>query len=191
VDYLQCFRAVYAHADYVAVNISSPNTDRLRDLQSAAGLSQLICPLQEEAARLAREQGKGRPIFVKLAPDLSEDQLTSLALEIRRLGVDGVITTNTSVALDGVGAIPAIYQGGGLSGEPLHRKSIAVITKLRAELGVEFPIIGVGGITTADAALATLRAGANLVQVYTGLVYRGPDLLQEILTALQRRPRES
>ena len=184
-DYLICFRIVYSLADYVAVNISSPNTSKLRELQTVEGLGQLIGPLQEEGAHLAREHGKRTPIFVKLAPDLTEDQLTSLALAIRRLGVDGVIATNTTVALDEVGTVPAIYQGGGLSGEPLHRKSLAVISQLRAELGSDFPIIGVGGITTAKAALATLTAGANVVQLYTGFIYRGPALLNEILSMLR------
>ncbi len=188
-DYVLCFRTVYSMADYVAVNVSSPNTSQLRELQTAAGLSGLIGPLQDERVRLVRERGTHTPIFVKLAPDFTPEQLVAIAAEIRRLGVDGVIATNTTVALDGVGAVPAIYHGGGLSGEPLHRQSVNVISQLRSELGPDFPIIGVGGITTAEAALATLRAGANVIQLYTGLIYRGPALLDEILTSLGGAPR--
>lgn len=184
-DYLLCFRALYSLADYVAVNISSPNTSQLRELQTAEGLSGLIGALQDEREGLVRERGISTPIFVKLAPDFAQDQLASIAAEIRRLGVDGVIATNTTVALDGVGEVPAIYQGGGLSGAPLHPRSLSVISQLRSELGPGFPIIGVGGITTAATALATLSAGANLIQLYTGLIYRGPALLNEILARLE------
>lgn len=183
-DYLLCLRRVYPLADYVAINISSPNTAQLRELQTVAGLEQLLGPLQQERQRLARENGKTKPLFVKLAPDLTSAELSILATEIRRLGVDGVIATNTTVDLQAVGAVPDVYRGGGLSGEPLHRQSVAVIAQLRVELGAGFPIIGVGGITTAANALATLRAGANAIQLYTGLVYRGPALLHEILAAL-------
>ncbi len=182
-DYLLCFRRLYPLADYIAINISSPNTAQLRELQSVEGLAQVIVPLQAERARLASEHGKHKPIFVKLAPDLTRDQLATLASEIRRLGVDGVIATNTTIDLQGVGAIPGVYQGAGLSGAPLHWKSVEVIAQLRKDLGADFPILGVGGITTAEAALATLRAGANVIQLYTGLVYRGPRLLREILAA--------
>jgi dihydroorotate dehydrogenase len=182
-DYLACFRAVYALADYVAVNVSSPNTANLRELQRAQGLSGVVGPLQEEAVRLEREHGKRTPIFVKIAPDFAPEQLSSLALEIRRLGVDGLIATNTTVDLGEVAGVPAAFAGGGLSGEPLHRRSVAVIAQLRAELGSTFPIVGVGGIVSAQAALATLRAGADVIQLYTGLIYRGPALLGEILAA--------
>jgi dihydroorotate dehydrogenase len=184
-DYLVCFRTVYAYADYVAVNLSSPNSSKLRELQTAEGLGRVIGPLQEERIRLAREHGKSTPILVKLAPDLTLDRLSVLASEMRRLGVDGVIATNTTVNLDGVRGVLPIHQGGGLSGQPLHEKSLAVISALRFELGPSFPIIGVGGITNADAALASLSAGANLLQLYTGLIYRGPALLYEILDKLQ------
>lgn len=187
-DYLICFRAAYAQADYVAINVSSPNTSKLRELQTAEGLSRIVGPLQEERARLAREHGKSVPILVKLAPDLTTDQLVALAQQIRRLGGDGVIATNTTVNLDNVPGILPIHHGAGLSGQPLHQRSLAVISALRSELGASFPIIGVGGVTSAEAALGTLRAGANLIQLYTGLIYRGPILLREILARLERHP---
>jgi dihydroorotate dehydrogenase len=183
-EYLACLRAAYSLAHYFAINISSPNTSDLRRLQGGEDLGRLMGTLHEERARLIGESGKRVPIFVKIAPDLSSEQLTALAGEIRRLGVDGVIATNTTIALEGVRGIPAVFEGGGLSGAPLHRRSVAVIAQLRSELGPAFPIIGVGGITTAEAALATLHAGANVIQLYTGLIYRGPALLQEILRAL-------
>jgi len=183
-DYVTCFRKVYALADYVAVNVSSPNTLRLRELQSGEGLERIVTPLLEERVRLSREHGKHTPLLVKLAPDLSDEELPSVARELRRLGVDGVIATNTTVQLDGVPGILPKHHGGGLSGAPLHARSVAVISRLRSELGPDFPIIGVGGIMSARAALETLAAGANLIQIYTGFVYRGPDLLFEILRAL-------
>jgi dihydroorotate dehydrogenase len=190
-DYLRCFRGLYPLASYIAVNVSSPNTENLRDLQSAAWLSRIVVPLQEERVRLSRSHGKTVPLLIKIAPDLADDELASLAAELRRLGVDGVIATNTTTNLDGVRGVLPAHRGGGLSGEPLHARSVAVIARLRSELGRGFPIIGVGGITTAAAALATLDAGASLIQLYTGLIYRGPALLTDILDALAaRRPKE-
>jgi dihydroorotate dehydrogenase len=187
-DYVACLRALYAFADYVAVNVSSPNTSKLRELQSSEGLKRVIGALQGERARLEREHGKYVPLLVKLAPDLAPSLLAALAAAIEAHGVDGVIATNTTVNMQGVPGVRPIHEGGGLSGEPLHRRSIAVIGRLRAELGARFPIIGVGGITSAEAARDTLAAGADLIQVYTGLVYRGPELLTEILGALARAP---
>lgn len=184
-DYLFCFRRVYPHADYIAVNVSSPNTPQLRELQAAERLASVIAPLQEERARLEREYGKRTPLFVKIAPDATSEQLSALAAELRRLGVDGVIATNTTVNLEGVPGVRPEHAGGGLSGAPLHARSVAVIRQLRSELGRGFPIIGVGGVTTAAAALATLDAGADVIQLYTGLVYRGAALLEEILEAIR------
>jgi dihydroorotate dehydrogenase len=185
-DYVACFRALPGLADYVAINVSSPNTANLRELQTGEGLRRVIGSLQDEGARLSREQAKHTPLFVKLAPDLTPDELAAIAAELRRLGVDGVIATNTTVHLEGVPGIRPVHAGGGLSGAPLHRRSLAVIAQLRSELGPSFPIIGVGGITNAEDALATLRAGASVIQLYTGLVYRGPCLLDEILDALEQ-----
>jgi dihydroorotate dehydrogenase len=184
-DYVACLRKVYLFADYVAVNISSPNTARLRDLQSGDGLQRILGGLLEERARLQRSHGKRVPLLVKVAPDLDSQQISTLAGELRRLQIDGVIATNTTTDMGVLGNPPRAEQRGGLSGAPLHSKSVAVIAQLRAELGSGFPIVGVGGIVNADNALATLRAGANLLQLYTGFAYRGPQLLEEILQALQ------
>jgi dihydroorotate dehydrogenase len=185
-DYLKCFRRLYPLADYIAINVSSPNTLKLRELQSAEGLQGIISPLRDERSRLSKEHGKYVPLLVKVSPDLEPHQLTSVALELQRLDVDGVIATNTTVSLTGIAPSP-VHTGGGLSGEPLHRRSLAVIRQLRAELGPGFPIVGVGGITDPQAALATLDAGANVIQLYTGLIYRGPILLHEILRSLLNR----
>jgi dihydroorotate dehydrogenase len=187
-DYLTCLRKVYAFADYVAVNISSPNTARLRELQARDGLERILGPLFEERRILQERHGKRVPIVVKVAPDLTAEQIAALALDLRALAVDGVIATNTTTNRRVLGEAPAAAaaaaQAGGLSGAPLHPLSAGVISQLRAELGAGFPIIGVGGIVSADHAMATLRAGANLIQVYTGFAYRGPMLLEEIHRAL-------
>jgi dihydroorotate dehydrogenase len=183
-DYLACLRKVYVLADYVAVNISSPNTARLRELQARDGLERILGALLEERHVLQARHGKRVPLLVKVAPDLTSEQVCALALDLRSLEVDGVIATNTSTDRSALGKTPAAAEHGGLSGEPLHALSVKVISQLRAELGADFPIIGVGGIVSADHALATLRAGANLVQIYTGFAYRGPMLIEDILSAL-------
>jgi len=182
-DYLACLRKVYDYADYVAVNVSSPNTARLRELQEGGGLQRILGSLLEERHALQARFGKKVPLLVKVAPDLGEEQISVLAQNLRGLAVDGVIATNTSTDLTVLGS-PAVAQQGGLSGAPLHPKSVRVVSQLRAELGPSFPIIGVGGIVNADSALGMLRAGANLLQVYTGFAYRGAALLEEILRAL-------
>lgn len=183
-DYVTCLRKVYACADYVAVNVSSPNTARLRELQSRDGLERIVGALQEERARLEVQHGKRLPLLVKIAPNLDCEQLAALAGTLVALQVDGVIATNTSTDLSLLGDSWPAEQRGGLSGAPVHALSVAVIAQLRAELGVRFPILGVGGIVSAAHASATLQAGANLIQVYTGFAYKGPGLVQEILDAL-------
>jgi dihydroorotate dehydrogenase len=183
-DYVACLRKVYAHADYVAVNVSSPNTARLRELQDRDGLQRIVGALLEERAVLQERDGRRVPLLVKVAPDLSEAQICALAQEMRSLQPDGVIATNTSSDLNVLGKPLQRDLRGGLSGAPLHARSIKVIAQLRSELGTDFPIIGVGGIVSADAARETLRAGANLLQIYTGFAYRGTDLLDEITQAL-------
>ena len=180
-DYLACLRKVYVLADYVAVNISSPNTARLRELQGRDGLERILGALQEERRMLQGRHGKRVPLLVKVAPDLTSEQIVALALDLRALDVDGVIATNTSIDRSAIGKSPAAGQSGGLSGAPLHALSVKVISQLRTELGANFPIVGVGGIVSAEHARATLRAGANLIQIYTGFAYRGPLLLEEIL----------
>lgn len=183
-DYLICLRKIYVYADYVAVNLSSPNTARLRELQARDGLQRIFGPLLEERALLQQRHGKRVPLLVKVAPDLTAEQISVLAVDLRALEVDGVIATNTSVDHSVLGNLPVAEQSGGLSGAPLHPLSVRVIAQLRAELGKSFPIIGVGGIVSSEHALATLQAGANLIQIYTGFAYRGPALLADILDAL-------
>jgi dihydroorotate dehydrogenase len=183
-DYLACLDKVYALADYVAVNVSSPNTARLRELQAPDGLSSIVGPLLEQRARLEARHGRRVPLLVKIAPDLDSAAIGAVAASLRSLGVDGVIATNTTTDLSVLGPGWPADRRGGLSGAPLHARSVAVIEQLRAELGKSFPIIGVGGIVDGDRAAATLRAGADLLQVYTGFAYRGPALLEEILHAI-------
>ena len=184
-DYLACLEKVYALADYVAVNVSSPNTARLRELQAPDGLSSIVAPLLESRARLETRHGRRVPLLVKIAPDLDSPQISAMAASLRSLGVDGVIATNTTTDLSALGSDWPAERRGGLSGAPLHARSVAVIRQLRAELGGSFPIIGVGGIVDGDRAAATLQAGADLLQIYTGFAYRGPALLEEILNAIQ------
>jgi dihydroorotate dehydrogenase len=183
-DYVACLRKVYSLADYVAVNISSPNTARLRELQGGAGLQRILGSLLEERLALQGRHGKRVPLLVKVAPDLDAEQISALARDLRALQIDGVIATNTSVDLSLLQHPARAEQRGGLSGAPLHALSVRVISQLRQELGAGFPIIGVGGIVNARNALATLRAGANMQQIYTGFAYRGDTLLREILDAL-------
>jgi dihydroorotate dehydrogenase len=180
-DYVACLRKVYPHADYVAVNVSSPNTARLRELQDRDGLQRILGTLLDERVALQERHGKRVPLLVKVAPDLSEAQVSELAQQLRSLQPDGVIATNTSSDLNVLGKPLAAEQRGGLSGAPLHPLSVKVISQLRAELGADFPIVGVGGIVSAANARETLRAGANLLQVYTGFAYRGLGLLEELI----------
>jgi dihydroorotate dehydrogenase len=184
-DYVVCLRKVYAHADYVAVNVSSPNTARLRELQAPDGLERIVGALLEARGNLERAQGRRVPLLVKVAPDLDDAQLRAVAASLKTLAVDGVIATNTTVDLSPLGSAWPAERRGGLSGAPLHARSLAVISRLRQELGSGFPIVGVGGIVDASRALASLQAGADLLQIYTGFAYRGPALLEEILNALQ------
>jgi len=183
-DYLSCLRKVHAHADYVAVNVSSPNTDRLRELQDRDGLQRIVGALVNERQRLAAESGRRVPLLVKVAPNLHDEQVETIAALLPQMGVDGVIATNTSNDLREFARELPPGQQGGLSGAPLHRLSVGVIAQLRASLGPDFPIIGVGGIVSADDALGTLAAGADLLQVWTGFALRGPALIDEILAAL-------
>ena len=185
-DYLHCLRKVYALADYVAINVSSPNTARLRELQGREGLQRIVSPLLEERALLTQRTGKRVPLLVKIAPDLDDEALRALADDVRSLQIDGIIATNTSIdhALLSTPPVPPIQ--GGLSGAPIHARSRQVIAQLRSELGPSFPIIGVGGIVSADNALATLQAGATLLQVYTGFAYSGAALIEGIVAALSR-----
>jgi dihydroorotate dehydrogenase len=183
-DYLLGLDGVYPFADYVTVNISSPNTQNLRALQSDAALDALLGALQARRQALARRHGRQVPMFLKIAPDLDEAQVQVIAATLRQHGIDGVIATNTTIAREAVRGLPHADEAGGLSGRPVAEASNRVIRQLRAELGPAYPIVGVGGVLSGDDAKAKLAAGANLVQLYTGLIYRGPALVPECARAL-------
>ncbi|MFO1220969.1 MAG: quinone-dependent dihydroorotate dehydrogenase [Burkholderiaceae bacterium] len=184
-DYVAGLDSVYPHADYVAVNISSPNTKNLRELQSDAALDALLGALQERRTALRAQHGRVVPMFVKIAPDLDAEQVRLIAATLERHRVDGVIATNTTVSRDAVKGLPHADEAGGLSGAPVFEPSNRVIRVLRAALGPHVPIIGVGGVLGGADARAKLAAGASLVQIYTGLVYRGPALVRECAQALR------
>jgi dihydroorotate dehydrogenase len=186
-DYLACLEGVYPHADYVTVNISSPNTKNLRALQSDEALDALLSAIAARREQLARTHGRRVPLFVKIAPDLDEAQVQVIAATLRRHGMDGVIATNTTIARDAVQGLPHAEEAGGLSGSPVLEASNRVIAQLRAALGPGYPIIGVGGILSAEDALSKLRAGADVVQIYTGLIYRGPKLVDDIARAFRKQ----
>ncbi len=179
-DYATCLRAVYPYADYVAVNVSSPNTAGLRELQRGAQLRALLEGLLGARSRLAAEHGRRVPLLVKLSPDLGGEELSSAAAVIGALHIDGVVATNTTIRRPGLAGLPAAEQAGGLSGAPLRPLAAAAVRRLRAELGARVAIIGVGGIDSADAAREMFAAGADLIELYTGLVYRGPRLVREL-----------
>jgi dihydroorotate dehydrogenase len=185
-DYLTCLDGVYPHADYVTVNISSPNTRNLRELQSDDALDALLGALQARRAQLRERHGRDVPLFVKVAPDLDEAQVAGIARALRAHAMDGVIATNTTIDRSAVAHLPHAQETGGLSGAPVFAHSNRVIQLLRAALGKDFPIIGVGGILSADDALGKIAAGADLVQIYTGLIYKGPALVQQAAEALRR-----
>ena len=185
-DYLIGLAAVYPHASYVTVNISSPNTKNLRQLQGASELDGLLGALKASQTRLADQHGRYVPIALKIAPDLDADQIRNIADALMRHGIDGVIATNTTLAREAVAGLPHAEEAGGLSGAPLRDRSTAVIRALAAELKGALPIIGVGGILQGSDAVEKIAAGASLVQLYTGLIYRGPALVGECVRALQR-----
>ena len=186
-DYLLCLDGVYAHADYVTINVSSPNTKNLRALQGDEALDALLSVLIARRDELAAQQGRRVPLFLKIAPDLDEAQVDVIAATLQRHGMDGVVATNTTLSRDAVQGLPHAQEAGGLSGAPVFEASNRVIGQLRAALGKGFPIIGVGGILSGADALAKIRAGADVVQIYTGLIYRGPALVTEAARALARR----
>ena len=188
-DYAVCLEGVYPYADYVTVNISSPNTQNLRSLQSDEALDSLLGTLAQQRRALTGQHGRRVPIFVKIAPDLDEKQVDTIAATLRRHGMDGVIATNTTISREAVKGLPHAEEAGGLSGAPVREASNRVISQLRAALGRDFPIIGVGGIMSADDAVAKIQAGADVVQIYTGLIYRGPELVDQVARALKRLPR--
>ena len=186
-DYLHCLRKVYPLADYVAVNISSPNTSGLRELQEEQALRKLVGCLRDEQEALAGIHGKRVPVLVKIAPDLDEGDIDAAARVLGDLQVDGVIATNTTVSREGLVDTRHIDEAGGLSGAPLMATATATLRMLRTRLPDSIPMIGVGGIMEGADAATKQAAGAVLVQTYTGLVYRGPALIGECVEALRRR----
>ncbi|PZO07071.1 MAG: quinone-dependent dihydroorotate dehydrogenase [Lysobacteraceae bacterium] len=186
-DYLYCLERVYPLADYITVNISSPNTAGLRELQEEQQLKQLVGTLREAQEKLGAQHGKRVPMLVKIAPDLSDEDIEACARVLGDLGVDGVIATNTTVDRLPIENHRMAREAGGLSGAPLYGKSTAVMRRLRARLPDHIPIIGVGGILSGADAAGKITAGAQLVQFYTGLIFRGPDLVAECVDAIRRR----
>ncbi len=184
-DYLVCLRKVYAHASYIAVNISSPNTKNLRQLQNEEALNNLLTQLKAEQQILADAHGKYVPIALKIAPDIESEQIVQIARLLIQHRIDGVIATNTTLSREGVANLPHGTESGGLSGAPLRQKSTAVIRQLAAELKGALPIIGVGGILSGADAAEKIKAGASLVQIYSGLIYRGPTLISESCAAIR------
>lgn len=194
-DYLACLEAVYPHADYVTVNISSPNTQNLRQLQTDEAFTSLLNVLQQRRTELAQLHGKQVPVFIKIAPDLNDEQLHQLCASLRAVCMNGdevkdqawgVIATNTTLSRTAVQGMKHSEETGGLSGAPVREASLNVIRTLRQQLGVKFPLIGVGGVMTAADAVEKITAGANLVQIYTGLIYAGPALVTQCAKAMKQ-----
>ncbi|MFG6439593.1 quinone-dependent dihydroorotate dehydrogenase [Roseateles sp. LKC17W] len=186
-DYLIGLEGVFPHADYITVNISSPNTKNLRALQSDEALDALLSTLQQRKLQLESQSGRKVPMFVKIAPDLEEDQVAVIAQTLKANGIDGVVATNTTIARDKVQGLAHANETGGLSGAPVFEASNRVIRLLRAALPAGYPIIGVGGVLSGEDARAKIAAGADLVQLYTGLIYKGPALVSDCARALARR----
>jgi len=185
-DYLLGLEGVFPHADYITINISSPNTKNLRALQSDAALDALLGALQERKLKLEAHAQRQVPMFVKIAPDLDEEQVSVIAHTLKANDIDGVIATNTTLSREAVKGLPHAQETGGLSGKPVFEASNQVIRLLRSALGPNYPIIGVGGVMSGADARAKLQAGADLVQIYTGLIYKGPALVRECAAAMAR-----
>jgi len=183
-DYLVCMQKSYAHATYITVNISSPNTKNLRDLQEKSALSQLLLTLKAEQSKLANQHGRYVPIALKIAPDLTIEQVNEIGDLLLEHQFDGVIATNTTLSRDGVQGMENSEETGGLSGAPVREKSTLVIQQLSQRLQGALPIIGVGGILSGADAVEKITSGASLVQVYSGLIYKGPQLIRDICKAL-------
>lgn len=190
-DYLICLERAYPLADYIAVNISSPNTAGLRELQEEQSLRRLVSGLRDAQERLAGQHHRRVPLLVKIAPDLSDEDIDAIARVFNDLDVDGVIATNTTVSRSEIQGSPLAAEAGGLSGAPLLERSTATLRRLRARLANHIPMIGVGGIASGTDAIAKTAAGAQLVQLYTGLVYRGPRLIRECVDAIHRRTQQA
>lgn len=183
-DYLTCLEAVYPVADYVTLNISSPNTKGLRDLHGAAELDALLTPIAQARERLADADGRRVPIALKVAPDLDEGAVPIIAEAVEKHGMDAVITTNTTIAREDVADLPHGNEAGGLSGAPVFARANKVLAQFRAALPEQIALIGVGGILSGADAAEKMRLGADLVQFYTGFVYRGPELIRESVRSI-------
>ena len=184
-DYLNCLERVYARASYVTINISSPNTQGLRDLQEEETLKRFIGTLRENQERLAAKHGARKPMLLKIAPDLGEAELDSIADVLLKSGIDGVICTNTTIDRSALGLAPHAQEAGGLSGKPLFHKATSVLRGMARRLDGRIALIGVGGILSGEDAAAKIAAGASLVQFYSGMIYRGPGLIRECVDALR------
>ena len=187
-DYLFCLERVYARASYITVNISSPNTQGLRDLQEEETLKRFIGTLRDAQERLGAQYGQRKPMLLKIAPDLSETELDAMAEVLRTARIDGVICTNTTIERAAVAGHRHAGEVGGLSGKPVFAKSTAVLRGMAQRLGGVIPLVGVGGISSGADAVAKIEAGASLVQFYTGMVYRGPALIGECVEAMREHP---
>jgi dihydroorotate dehydrogenase len=184
-DYLACLDAVHGRASYVTVNVSSPNTQGLRDLQSEARLDELLAALMERRRSLAAKQGVAKPMALKVAPDLSDAEIEAIAGLAVKHGIDAIIATNTTLSREGIAGAAHASEAGGLSGRPLTARSTAVLARFAQALGGRIALIGVGGIVNGADARAKIAAGASLVQVYTGFIYRGPQLIADARRALR------
>ena len=190
-DYLICLRRVHQHASYITVNISSPNTQGLRDLQEEATLRRFITTLREAQEQLGSQQGKRKPMLLKIAPDLAEAELDAIAEVLLDTGIDGVICTNTTIDHASVTDDPQSAEMGGLSGKPLFDRATAVLAGMSRRVQGRIPLIGVGGILDGSNAAEKVEAGAALVQIYSGLIYRGPQLVNECVDEMRRQREDS
>ena len=185
-DYLICLNKVYEYASYITINISSPNTKNLRQLQQGNEFKPLLASLKKQQSVLAEKFGKYVPLVVKIAPDLTHEEVAVIAQVLLELGMDGVIATNTTISREGVKGFPHAEEAGGLSGAPVFNQSTEVVAQLHAHLNDEIPIIAAGGIMTAEDANEKIKAGARLVQIYSGLIYQGPELIKDIKQTYNR-----
>ena len=183
-DYLIGMRKVYAHADYITVNVSSPNTPGLRDLQFGDSLNRLLETLKKEQLALQQAHQRYVPVAVKIAPDMDDIAIAQVAAALTEQGMDGVIATNTTIGREGVEGCPNSEEAGGLSGLPVRDKSTRVIAGLHSHVGGKLPIIGVGGISDGPSAVEKIKAGASLVQIYSGFIYRGPAVVTDVANAI-------
>jgi dihydroorotate dehydrogenase len=184
-DYIKCLNSVYSHATYITVNVSSPNTPGLRTLQFGDSLNSLLDAIKSEQAKLATKHGRYVPIAIKIAPDMTSEELVMVARSLKERELDGVIAGNTTLSRETVQGLPYADEKGGLSGGPLTQRSTEVIAELKSELGDSLPIIGVGGIMTGQDAVDKIKAGASLVQIYTGFIYKGPSLIRDAALAIK------